>query len=62
MVKAQLKRQGRRLVDVEHKEVMAMASVYLAQHTAELIAEAKLVVDQWARVGRWGPRGGFRRS
>ena len=49
-------------MDVGNKEVMAMASVYLAQHTAELIAEAKLVVDQWAREGRWGPRGGFRRS
>jgi hypothetical protein len=59
-VKNELKRQGRRLADVEYKEVMAMARDYLDQHPAELIAKAKETVDLWHAQGRFGPRGGFR--
>jgi hypothetical protein len=60
VVQRRLKAQGRRLPEVEYKEIMAMARDYLAQHPAELIAEAKSIVDLWASQGRFGPRGGFR--
>ena len=59
-MKNELKRQGRRLADVEYREVMQMARDYLDAHPAELIAKAKETVDLWASQGRFGPRGGFR--
>jgi hypothetical protein len=60
VVERQLRSTGRRLPDVEHKEIMTLANDYLTQHPTELIAEAKSVVDRWQRQGRFGPRGGFR--
>jgi hypothetical protein len=38
-VKNELKRQGRRLADVEYKEVMAMARDYLDTHPANCKGE-----------------------
>ena len=54
-VKEELKKQRVRIADVEAKEITSWAQVYLEDH-AELIAEAKAIVDRW----RWGPRGGLR--
>jgi len=59
--KENLKRQNRRLADVEHREIMHLAKVYLEQHPTELIANAKETVDLWFRQGRFGPRGGLRK-
>jgi hypothetical protein len=60
VVEKQLRSTGRRLPDVDHKEIMTLANDYLTQHPTELIAEAKETVDLWQRQGRFGPRGGFR--
>jgi hypothetical protein len=59
-VKHELKAQGRRLPDIEHKEIVMLAHDYFAQHPGELLAQARAVVDQWSAEGRFGPRGGFR--
>jgi hypothetical protein len=56
VVKAELHKQGVRLVEVAAKEISSWAQVYLEDHAAELIAEAKAIVDRW----HFGPRGGFR--
>ena len=40
VVERQLRSTGRRLPDVDHKEIMTLANDYLAAHPAELIAEA----------------------
>jgi hypothetical protein len=60
VVKDQLRRQCRRLCDVEQREIMQMAREYFDAHPAPLIAKAKETVDLWFRQGRFGPRGGFR--
>jgi hypothetical protein len=59
-VKDQFRRQGRRLADVDAKEITAAASELLATRPREFVARAKETVDLWASQGRWGPRGGFR--
>jgi hypothetical protein len=56
VVERQLRSTGRRLPDVEYKEIMMLAHDYLAQHPTELIAGAKAIVDRW----HFGKRGGFR--
>jgi hypothetical protein len=60
IVKDDLKRQGRRLCDVEYREIVALARDYLAKHPAKPMAYATEMVERWAKEGRWGPRGGFR--
>jgi len=42
------------------REIVALAEEYLAKHRAELIAEAREIVDQWQAEGVFGPRGGIR--
>ena len=60
VVKNELKRQGRRLADVEAKEITIAARAMLDQpFGVALIADAKATVDLWHHQGRWGPRGGF---
>jgi hypothetical protein len=59
-VERQLRSTGRRLPDIDHKEIMTLAQDYLAQHPDALLAQAKAVVDRWQAEGRFGPRGGFR--
>ena len=55
-IKAQLQRQGRKPMHTPHREIVAAANVYLRDHREELIAEAKEVVERWAREGFFGKR------
>jgi len=54
-VKRQWRGQGRKVVDLCHREIVLMAEEYLAQHP-ELIAEAKPVVWKWFAQGMFGKR------
>jgi hypothetical protein len=54
-VKEELKRQRRRLADVEAREIRALAHDYLDAHP-ELIADARPVVESWIRAGKFGKR------
>ena len=42
------------------REIVALAKEYLAGHRAELIAEAKEIVERWRAEGVFGPRGDIR--
>jgi hypothetical protein len=42
------------------REIVALANQYLAAHRAELIDEARGIVDQWQAEGMFGKRGGIR--
>jgi hypothetical protein len=55
-VKRQLAAQGLRPSDFSHRDLVSRAEVYLAEHRAELFAEAKSIVEQWAREGFFGKR------
>jgi hypothetical protein len=61
-VKQQMRSQGLKLPHIEHKIIVAAADEYLANHRSELIADARAIVDRWHAEGRFGKRGGFRRS
>ena len=54
-VKEALKRQGRRLADVDAKEITALARDYVSAHP-ELVAEAQPIVESWIAQGRFGKR------
>jgi hypothetical protein len=54
-VKEELKRQRRRLADVEAKEITALAREYLDAHP-ELVADARPVVESWIARGVFGKR------
>jgi hypothetical protein len=49
--KAEMQRQGRKPATIPHRDIVAAANVYLRDHREELIAEAKEVVERWAREG-----------
>jgi hypothetical protein len=56
-VKREIQRQGRRkLSQIAHREIVAMANEYLAEHRVELIAEAKAIVEEWRGEGFFGKR------
>jgi hypothetical protein len=55
VVKEELKRQRRRLADVEAKEITARAKDYLIAHP-ELVADARPVVESWIARGVFGKR------
>jgi glutamate racemase len=60
-VKAAIQRQGRRKVcQIAHREIVAIAEEHLAANSAELIAKAKAIVECWHAEGVFGPRGGIR--
>jgi hypothetical protein len=59
-VKRQFQRQGLKLSHFPHKVIAAEAEQYLAQHRAELIAQAIEIVERWHAEGMFGPRGGIR--
>ena len=40
----------------QSREIVILAEEYLAAHRAELIAEAKPIVEQWRREGFFGKR------
>jgi hypothetical protein len=58
-IKDQIRREGRvKLRSVPRREIIAMARAAIlkdAAYRAKLIADAKLIVEQW----QWGPRGGL---
>jgi hypothetical protein len=54
-VKEELKRQRRRLADVEVKEITARSKDYLIAHP-ELVADARPVVESWFARGVFGKR------
>jgi hypothetical protein len=55
-VKLALQRQGRRkLSQIAHREIVAIAKEYLAQHP-ELIAQARPIIEQWRVEGFFGKR------
>jgi hypothetical protein len=54
-VKEELKRQRRRLADVEAREIRALAQNYLIAHP-ELVADARPGVEVWFARGVFGKR------
>ncbi len=54
--KRQLQAQGLRVAHLSRREIIAAAEAYLDQHGAELIAEAKPVVERWRAEGFFGKR------
>jgi hypothetical protein len=59
--KRQLQAQGLRVSQFSHRDLVIRAEQYLADHRAELIAEAREIVDRWQAEGVFGKRGGIRR-
>jgi hypothetical protein len=59
-VKRQFQAKGVKLQRMAHREIVAAANDYLAEHRAELIAEAKETVLRWQADGVFGKRGGIR--
>ena len=56
--KAQLRDRGLKPQHYSHREIVALAEEYLAQHREELIKEAKETILRWQAGGMFGPRGG----
>ena len=54
--KAQLQRQGLRVAQFTHRDLVIQAEAYLQDHREELLKEASLVVEQWRRNGFFGKR------
>ena len=55
-VKRQLQAEGRRKVcQIVHREIVAMANEYLAAHP-ELVAEARPIIKRWRAEGFFGKR------
>ena len=54
--KAELRAQGLRPNHLSHRDIIIRAEEYLAQHRAELLAEAKATVTRWAAEGFFGRR------
>jgi hypothetical protein len=59
--KAKLQAQGLRPTHFSHRELALRAEACLAAHRAELIAEAREIVERWQAAGVFGKRGGIRR-
>ena len=55
-VKLALQGQGGKPQYIARREIVILAEEYLAAHRAELIAEAKPIVEQWRREGFFGKR------
>jgi hypothetical protein len=49
--KAKLQRQGLRLSSIRYCELRTQAEAYLAYHREELLADAKVTVEQWRLKG-----------
>jgi hypothetical protein len=54
--KHQLRAKGLRVSDFTGAQLRAYGEAYLAAHRAELIPEAKALVEQWRRNGFFGKR------
>ncbi len=55
-VKLQFQRQGLKPNHIAHRVIVAAAEDYLAQHRAELVAEARVIVERWLAEGFFGKR------
>jgi hypothetical protein len=55
-VKRQFQARGLRPHHTSHREIIAAADAYLADHRAELIAEATPIVERWQAEGFFGKR------
>jgi len=53
VVKATIRAKGQRISDFSAREITLLAEDYLAQHRAELIAEAKHIVATSPYFERW---------
>jgi hypothetical protein len=58
--KREYQAQGLKPQQMAYRVIVSAAEEYLAKHRAELIAEAREIVDQWKAEGVFGPRGGIR--
>ena len=54
--KRKLQAQGLRPSQLSHRDIVARAEVYLAEHRAELIAEVTPIVLRWQAEGFFGKR------
>jgi hypothetical protein len=57
--KHQLQAQGLRPSHFSHRDLVIRADQYLTDHRAELIEEAKAIVERWQAEGVFGKRGGI---
>ncbi len=55
-VKRKFQAQGLKPMYMSRHEIFAAAEAYLAQHRAELIADAKPIVERWRQEGFFGKR------
>ena len=55
-IKHQLRARGLKVHSFAHREIIVLANEYAQAHRAELIAEAKPIVEQWRREGFFGKR------
>ena len=51
-----MQRRGQKPQTIPHRDMVAAANEYAAQLREALIAEAKEVVERWAREGLFGKR------
>lgn len=56
LTKRQLQAQGFRPTHFSHRDLLIKADEYLAAHRAELIAEARQIVERWTAEGFFGKR------
>jgi hypothetical protein len=54
--KRRLQAQGEKVNHFSRREIVSRAELYLADHRAELIEEAKVEVEQWRLQGFFGKR------
>ena len=54
--KAKFQAQGLKPMYMSRREIITAAEVYLDNHRAELIAEAKPIVERWRLEGFFGKR------
>lgn len=54
--KTELKGRGLKPSHIPHRDIVVAAEQYLAQHRAELVAEAKQIVERWQAEGFFGRR------
>jgi hypothetical protein len=52
-VQASIRAKGQRLGDFSAREIALLAEDYLAQHRAELVAEAEHAIATWPGFARW---------
>jgi hypothetical protein len=53
VVQANIRAKGQRPTDFSAREITLLAEDYLAQHRAELIAEAEHAIATWPGFARW---------